>query len=205
VTISGIKNSIVNSILLLCKEYKIEDNKNALFYNKDNSNALEIAKKMTKPLKFSFKKIEDGYNDILYKSKSYYEEEKKMLFKVRATDKYTRTDTADAKLSEEESMKALKEVRVVPEEGREWIVTAERKDVLVNNGFVEVIEEIKEEAPVTDEIKVLEPEENKKEIEKTSNIEEKQENSSGEDVTEEKTKEENKTTKIEDNKKKAKK
>lgn len=127
------------------KEYGIEDNVNALFYNSDNSNALDIAYRMINPLKFSFKQIEDNYNNLLDKTKSYYEEERRMKFKVRATDKYTKTDTADKNLSEEESLKAKKEIRVVPEKGREWIVDTDRKDVLVQNGFVEVVEEIKDE------------------------------------------------------------
>ena len=52
------------------KEIGIKNNENALFYKPDNSNAVEIAKKMQTPLKFKFKPIVDGYDNIVVKSKS---------------------------------------------------------------------------------------------------------------------------------------
>ena len=109
-----------------------------MFYNSDNSNAVEIAEKMKKPLKFNFKKIEDGYNELLNKTKSYYEEEKKMRFKVQATNKYERTNTNDVELT------ATYGTRYVPKEGEQWEVAFERKEKLVELGFVTVVEEIKE-------------------------------------------------------------
>ena len=64
-------------------EYGIEDNKNALFINKNN--VLDVAKRMQHKLTFKFDEIEDGYADILYKSKSTYKEEIYMKVKIKPT------------------------------------------------------------------------------------------------------------------------
>lgn len=53
-------------------EYDIKNSKNALFI--DDFNVEEVAKKMKKRLKFTFKPIEDGYKDLFYPSKSHYKE-----------------------------------------------------------------------------------------------------------------------------------
>lgn len=54
-------------------EYGIEDGVNALFV--EESNIEEVAKKMDKQLKFTFKPIEDGYREILAKGKSHYKQD----------------------------------------------------------------------------------------------------------------------------------
>lgn len=51
-------------------EYDIKDGKNALFITEDNVS--EVATRMTKKLKFTFKPIEDDYKSILIPSKSHY-------------------------------------------------------------------------------------------------------------------------------------
>ena len=53
-------------------EYEIKDGKNALFVN--DLNVEEVAIKMKKRLKFTFKPIEDGYDEILIHTKSHYKQ-----------------------------------------------------------------------------------------------------------------------------------
>lgn len=113
------------------KEIGIKNNVNALFYNIDNSNAEEIAEKMKNPLKFTFEKIEDEYNKILYKTKSYYKEEKEMKAKVKALEKFEKI------LDSERG--------VVPKKDEEWITSKERAEFLESNQVVEILEIIDEE------------------------------------------------------------
>lgn len=126
------------------KEIGIKDGENALFYKPDNSNAYEIAEKMKTPLKFTFDKIEDGYNNILNKTKSYYEEERDMRYLVEATSKYKDGDVSDNELLKEKRKQGLAISRYVPEEGEQFEVDTERKDLLVALNYVKVIKEIKD-------------------------------------------------------------
>jgi len=103
------------------KEIGIKNNVNALFYNLDNSNAEDVAKRMQKPLKFKFEPIEDGYKDILVKSKSHYILDKSKRFKVRATDTYSKLKMIDGQLGR------------TPEPGEEWIVDEERLENLLGD------------------------------------------------------------------------
>lgn len=112
------------------KEIGIKDNENALFYNADNSNAIDVAERMKTPLKFEFKKVEDGYNKILNKTKSYYEEEKKMKAKVQALKKFEKIVDAERK--------------VYPKEGDVWITSKERAEMLEENNVVTILEYIPE-------------------------------------------------------------
>ena len=57
------------------KEIGINE-ENALFLNEDCSNVEEVVKRMTKPLKFEFTPVKDGYDKILAKGKSHYKEDK---------------------------------------------------------------------------------------------------------------------------------
>ena len=114
------------------KEIGIEDNVNALFYNADNSNAEDVAERMKKPLKFKFKKVEDGYNEILDKTPSRYEEEKNMKAKVRALKSFEKIKDAER--------------NVYPKEGEEWITDIERAEYLESKSVVEIVETIKEES-----------------------------------------------------------
>ena len=58
-------------------EYDIKDGKNALFITEDN--VAKVAKRMKKRLEFTFPPIEDGYGEILMKSKSHYNPEEKTV------------------------------------------------------------------------------------------------------------------------------
>ena len=110
---------------LLRKEIGIKDNENALFYKSDNSNALDVAKRMKTPLKFKFKKVEDSYNDILDKTKSYYEEEKEMKDRVRCIKVYN-----DLELG-----------RQVTPNDEPFVVDHLRAEQLVHVGVCKVVEE----------------------------------------------------------------
>ena len=72
---------IVARYLKYFDEYDIKDGKNALFI--DDNNVDEVAKKMTKKLKFTFEPIKDGYDEIIVKGKSHYKQdlEKKVTLK----------------------------------------------------------------------------------------------------------------------------
>ena len=71
---------IVAKHLKYFDEYSIEDGKNALFITEDN--VKEVAKRMKKPLKFTFEPIEDGYKELFIPSKSRYSpEENKVTLK----------------------------------------------------------------------------------------------------------------------------
>lgn len=107
------------------KEIGIKDGENALFYNINNSNAMEIAEKMRKPFKFTFSHVEDGYNEILDKTKSYYEEEKKMRDRVRCIKAYN-----DIQLGK----------KITPNDDP-FIVDRLRADQLVAAGVCKVVEE----------------------------------------------------------------
>ena len=135
------------------KEIGIKDGENALFYNKDNSNVVEIAEKMKKPLKFNFNKIQDGYNDILNKTKSNYEEEKEMQAKVKALKKFELVKDAER--------------NVYPKENEEWITSKERAEFLEDGGYVKIVETI-EEKNVSRETKEEPKEEAKEEKKKTT-------------------------------------
>lgn len=120
------------------KEIGIKDGENAIFFNLDSSNVEDVAKRIKKPLKFEFKRVEDRYNEIIVDGKSHYKEELKMRYLVEALPVYKEKNITDSGLGR------------VPEEGEQFEVTKERLDVLLgdnthNTVFVKVIEEIKEE------------------------------------------------------------
>ena len=150
------------------KEIGIKNNKNALFYNIDNSNANEVAKKMKKPLTFTFKHVEDGYNEILDKRKSKYKEELKMKYLVKATKEYENKNLNDAELG------------YVPKDGEEFEVTKERLDVLLGDNdynckFVEVVKELSDDTNLNEEDKNLS-------YDKTTTDEENKDDSSSENT-----------------------
>lgn len=133
------------------KEIGIKDNENALFYNLDNSNADDIATRMKTPLKFKFEHVKDGYDEILDKKKSYYEEEKEMKAKVKALVNFNDMEDNRRRVKDEE-----------------WVCSLERAEYLRDNKAVEILEEIKEELkePVVDHIKVEEKPKKKKQSKK---------------------------------------
>lgn len=62
-------------------EYGIKDGKNALFITEDNVE--KVAKKMKKKLKFTFKPIEDGYDELIIKGKSHYKKDKEKIVRLK--------------------------------------------------------------------------------------------------------------------------
>ena len=70
-----------------------------------------------------------------------------MRYIVEATERYISTNTSDNELSNQ------KGVRYVPQAGEKWEVSFERKEKLVDLGFVTVIEEVKEEKKETSKAK----------------------------------------------------
>lgn len=111
------------------KEIGIKDRENALYYKSDNSNAEEIAKAMLKPLKFKFNKVIDGYDEIIIKDKSNYEEGN-MKAKLKVITGYT-----DIQLNESLPV------------GHEFIVDRKRAEELLSNPnhLVEFVEYVEEE------------------------------------------------------------
>ena len=134
---------IITTPLSILKELTITDNEH-LVLEYDCSNVDEIAKHIfeKKVNKFEYNPPKDNWEDLLMKEKSSYEEEKKMKFLVEATDKYIRTNTWDVELSIKKGIKEYK-----PQIGEQWEVSYERKEHLVELGFVKVVQEIKEETP----------------------------------------------------------
>lgn len=64
-------------------EYGIKDGKNALFV--DDFNVETVAKRMEKPLKFTFEPIKDGYDEILIHGKSHYEQDLEKRYTLKCT------------------------------------------------------------------------------------------------------------------------
>ena len=94
---------------------------------------------MLKPLKFTFKHVEDSYDKLLYKSESRYKEEMSMRYLVEALPEYEKLNVDD------------KDLGRVPTAGEQWEIDRERLDILLgdnsyNTAFVKVVEEIKPEA-----------------------------------------------------------
>lgn len=124
--------SILRELPITCNEHIVLDY--------DCENVDEVAKmifeKEVKPFKYNPPR--DEWEKFLVNGKSNYEEEKKMKYLVEATDKYARTNTSDNGLSE------VKGTRYVPKQGEQWEVDYERKEHLVELGFVTVVKEINE-------------------------------------------------------------
>ena len=68
------------------------------------------------------------------------EEEEEMRYLVEATDKYIKKNKYDGELSQRKGVK-----KYYPQPGEQWEVDFERKEYLVNLGFVTLIKEIKED------------------------------------------------------------
>lgn len=113
-------------------EIGVEDNKNAYIIDFDCSNIEEVVNKINNIPKFEFKHLEDGYNKIIYKRKSHYEEEKRMKIKVQAL-----IDFSDL---EEKSKRKI---------GDEWICSKERAEYLKEHNAVEILEVIEEKKQET--------------------------------------------------------
>ena len=66
------------------KEIGVEDGKNAYIVNFDGSNIKEVVSKIKNIPKFTFKKLDERYNEILAPSKSHYEQDLKAIYQVEA-------------------------------------------------------------------------------------------------------------------------
>lgn len=112
------------------KEIGVENGKNAYILEFDCSNIEELVSKLKNKLTFEFKELKDEYDSILVKSKSHYEEDKKMKVKVRCILKGGYDD--------------IKLKRHINQD-EEYIVDFERAQYLKENNAIEILEEIKEE------------------------------------------------------------
>ena len=145
---------IVTTQLSILKELPITDNEHiVLDWSCENVDevARQIFEKEVKSFKYNPPK--DSWEDFLIKEKSSYEEEKKMRFIVEATDKYIENNKWDGELSDIKSKEEGREVHYYPKAGERWEVSFERKEKLVDLGFVTVIEEVKEEKKETSKAK----------------------------------------------------
>lgn len=119
------------------KEQGLEEGKNCYYMPFDMKN-LNINRLYNIPTYEPFQK-EDSWHKILFKKKSSYKEELEMRYEIEATDKYVRDNVYDGELS------SIKCIEFYPPKGFKWVVSAERKDVLVSKGFAKVVREIKEQ------------------------------------------------------------
>lgn len=68
-----------------------------------------------------------------------------MKYLVEATNKYIAKRIWDSELSKQKSEEEGKVVKYYPTEGEQWKVSFERKEILVNKGFVREIKAIEED------------------------------------------------------------
>lgn len=143
---------IVTTPLSILKELPIDDNMK-IVCNYDMSNVEEVVdqifNKEVKP--FKYKAPEDNWRNLLANVKSNYEEEKEMKYLVEATDKYVKNNNWDKELSVQKGVE-----KYIPKKGEQWIVDFERKEYLVELGFVTVVKEIQAEKEVVVETAVKE-------------------------------------------------
>ena len=131
---------IVTTPLTVCNELPIPEGAR-LVCNWDMSNVDEVVRqifeKEVKPFKYIPPK--DEWNKLLAEGKSTYKEEMKMKYLVKATNKYEKNNDHDLELSKQRGVK-----KYIPKQGEQWEVSFERKEHLVNLGYVEEVREIKE-------------------------------------------------------------
>lgn len=142
---------IVTTPLSILKELPVTDNEN-LILEYDCSNVDEIAKqifeKKVKP--FEYTPPEDEWNKLLVKRKSTYKEEREMKYLVEATGKYQEKNVSDNELS------AIKGQRYVPKKGERWLVDYDRRDKLIELGYVNQVEEVDEKKQTSELEKPIE-------------------------------------------------
>ena len=140
---------IVTTPLSILKELPITDNENiVLDWNCNNVDevARQIFEKEVKP--FEYIPPKDEWNKLLAEGKSTYKEEMKMKYLVEATNKYEKTNNHDLELSKEKGVD-----KYIPKAGEQWEVSCERKDKLVELGYVKVVEGIEEIETAVKEVK----------------------------------------------------
>ena len=131
---------IVTTPLTVLNELPVDDNMK-IVCDWDMSNVDEVVEqifnKKVKP--FEYIPPEDDWNKLLVEGESTYKEEKNMKYLVEATEKYVKSNIYDAELSQEKGV-----LKYIPKAGERWEVGFERKELLVEKGFVKVVEEVKE-------------------------------------------------------------
>lgn len=130
---------IITTPLPYLEEIGYKDGVNGYTINYDGSNIEELAKKITKIPKFTFDKFEDNYKNIFKKSKSKYEEEKKMLVKVRCICNYYDTKWEERKTTGPEVPYIQGEKKDNPNR-TEWIEELERANHLVERKKIKIID-----------------------------------------------------------------
>lgn len=181
---------IVTTPLSILKELSITDNEHIVL-DWDCNNVDDVARQIFEKRvnKFEYTPPADSWENILVKVRSNYEEEKKMKFLVEATNKYEAKKIWDAELSKQKSEEEGKEIRYYPKEGEQWVVSFDRKEVLVNKGFAKEIKAIEEleDAGVTLEEKGKEIIEAGKKIVKATEVEKEEKSKSKKTSTKKKT------------------
>lgn len=132
----SVRTPVICTDIPVIKEIGVNEN-NSYILNMDmsNTNVDEIYKKI--PKIENYKAPECLLLNYINKTKSKYEEERKMKYKVKALDTYKKMNIRDEQLDK------------VPDEGEEFIVNADRLEVLSGNNsygvkFVEVVEKLEE-------------------------------------------------------------
>jgi glycosyltransferase involved in cell wall biosynthesis len=123
-----------------CPSFKtqgIEDGINGYYLDFDMKN-IDINKIYNNIPEYEGYINQDKWNEILINKKSNYKEEIKMKYLVEATNKYVEKNVFDGELTK------INGKKYIPKKGEQWIVTYERKEVLVNNGFAKEVKEISE-------------------------------------------------------------
>lgn len=118
-------------------EIGVKDGENAWILKFDLSNLQHVVNNIKNKPIFKFKKIEDGYDEILSHTPSHYREDKIMKVKVEALDTYKKFQILDGELGR------------IPDEGEQFEVTKERLNILMGNNesgrvFVKIVEPVKE-------------------------------------------------------------
>ena len=129
---------IVTTPLSILKELPITDNEHIILdWNCNNVNevARQIFEKEVKPFKYIPPK--DEWNKLLAEGESTYKEEMMMKYLVEATNKYEETGNHDIELT-----KTKKVEKYIPKSGERWEVDFERKEKLVELGYVKEIKEV---------------------------------------------------------------
>jgi len=128
---------VVRTPLTVCNELPLTEDM-SLVCEWDMSNADEIAKQMfeRKAKPFTYTPPADSWLEILDTTKSTYEEEKLIKYKVKALNTYEEYNVTDNDLG------------YIPKAGEEFIIDKDRLEVLLGDNakglvYVEVIEEIK--------------------------------------------------------------
>ncbi len=119
-------------------EIGVKDGINAWVLDFDCSNMKHIIDNIMNIPKFTFKHLEDKYDDLLSHRPSHFKEDKIMKVKVEALDTYEKYNITDG------------ELKKVPKAGEQFEVTKERLNVLLGNNsgnrvYVKIIEPVKEE------------------------------------------------------------